>query len=66
MKITVNGEPRTVPDTMTVGGLIESLNLAGRRLAVEVNLDIIPRSQHQQHRLKQDDVVEVVHAIGGG
>lgn len=66
MKITVNGEPRTVPEAMTVGELIDSLNLSGRRLAVEVNLDIIPRSQHQQYRLKQDDVVEVVHAIGGG
>jgi sulfur carrier protein len=66
MKITVNGEPRTVPETFTVGELIEQLNLSGRRLAVEVNMDIVPRSQHQQHRLKQDDMVEVVHAIGGG
>lgn len=66
MNITVNGEPKTVADTLTISGLIDQLNLSGRRLAVEVNMDIIPRSQHPQHKLKQNDVVEVVHAIGGG
>ena len=66
MQIIVNGEPKTVSEATTVGELIETLNLSGRRLAVEVNMDIIPRSQHHQHRLRQDDVVEVVHAIGGG
>lgn len=66
MQITLNGEPRTVADAITVAELIEELNLSGRRLAIEVNLDIIPRSQHQQVQLKNDDTVEVVHAIGGG
>lgn len=66
MKITVNGEPMTVADATTVAGLLEQLNLAGRRLAIEVNMDIIPRSQHDQLHLKDNDVVEVVHAIGGG
>lgn len=66
MKIMVNGEPRDVADSITIGELIEEMNLSGRRLAIEVNLDIVPRSQHQQHRLRENDVVEVVHAIGGG
>lgn len=66
MIITVNGEPKTVAEGITVQDLIEQLNLTGRRLAIEVNLDIVPRSQHGQHRLRDNDVVEVVHAIGGG
>lgn len=66
MKITINGETQTVADSISVGELIDELNLSGRRLAVEVNRDIIPRSQHRQHRLRENDVVEVVHAIGGG
>lgn len=66
MNIIVNGESQTVADTLTISELIEQLNLSGRRLAVEVNMDIIPRSRHQQHRLQQNDVVEVVQAIGGG
>lgn len=66
MIITINGEPKTVAEGITVQDLIEQLNLTGRRLAIEVNLDIVPRSQHAQRRLRDNDVVEVVHAIGGG
>ena len=50
----------------TVSVLIESLALTGKRLAVEVNEDIVPRSQHPEFTLNPGDRVEVVHAIGGG
>ncbi|MAL97356.1 sulfur carrier protein ThiS [Hydrocarboniclastica marina] len=66
MNITVNGEVTHVPDNCSVDELIEQLCLSGRRLAVEVNQDIVPRSRHQSQRLAEGDVVEVVHAIGGG
>lgn len=66
MRILLNGEPFELPDGATVGGLIERLDLAGRRVAVELNLDIVPRSQHSTTALSEGDQVEVVHAIGGG
>lgn len=66
MEIFVNGEAREVDAPYTVADLIASLELQGRRLAVEVNLDIVPRSQHEAHQLQAGDKVEIVHAIGGG
>ena len=66
MEIIVNGEPRQVAAPYSVADLINDLALAGRRLAVEVNLDIVPRSRHGEHQLQAGDRVEIVHAIGGG
>jgi len=66
MQIQLNGEPFEVPTGETVAGLIERLDLTGRRVAVELNLDIVPRSQHASTALRDGDRVEVVHAIGGG
>jgi len=66
MEINVNGEPRQVAETCSVAQLIEEMGLTGRRLAVEVNLDIVPRSSHASHQLQAGDKVEIVHAIGGG
>lgn len=64
--ITLNGEatPLTVPTT--VAQLIEQQNLAARRIAVEINEDIIPRSLHASTKLADGDVVEIIQAIGGG
>ncbi|KIF65111.1 sulfur carrier protein ThiS [Pseudomonas koreensis] len=66
MRIQLNGESFELPDGETVAGLITRLDLTGRRVAVELNLDIVPRSQHADTRLNDGDNVEVVHAIGGG
>jgi sulfur carrier protein len=66
MEIFVNGEPRQVAESCSVAQLVEEMGLAGRRLAVEVNLDIVPRSTHASHQLQPGDKVEIVHAIGGG
>ncbi|HHQ41507.1 MAG TPA: sulfur carrier protein ThiS [Chromatiales bacterium] len=66
MEIVVNGERREVPEGLTVAALVERMGLAGRRLAVEVNREIVPRSRHAEHRLRPGDRVEIVHAIGGG
>jgi len=66
MEITVNGERREVPDGTSVQALLKGLSLTGRRIAVEVNEDIIPRSRHAEHRLGDGDRVEIIHAIGGG
>ncbi|WP_300724669.1 sulfur carrier protein ThiS [Pseudomonas sp.] len=66
MRIQLNGEPFELPDGETVAALLARLDLTGRRVAVECNQDIVPRSQHAETVLVEGDQVEVVHAIGGG
>ncbi|MCK9238075.1 MAG: sulfur carrier protein ThiS [Thiopseudomonas sp.] len=66
MQILLNGETYPLAKPLTLAELLEQLELTGKRLAVEVNLAIVPRSQHEQHVLKAGDKVEIVHAIGGG
>lgn len=66
MEIYLNGELKSVADNLTISNLIEDLSLENKRFAVEVNLDIIPRSQFEQFKLKNQDKVEIVQAIGGG
>jgi sulfur carrier protein len=66
MRIQLNGEPFELPDGETVLGLLARLDLTGRRVAVELNQDIVPRSLHASTLIEPDDRLEVVHAIGGG
>ena len=66
MRITVNGEEREVPENTDTAALLELLGLHGQRVAVEVNLEIVPRSAYDAHLLQQGDRVEIVRAIGGG
>ena len=66
MKITLNGSSREVPDNLSASELILSLGLANRRLALEINREIVPRSTFESHIIQPDDRVEIVHAIGGG
>ena len=67
MDITLNGETRhfeTVPPT--IAALILAEGLGQRRVAVEVNGEIVPRGRHDTHQLQAGDRVEIVHALGGG
>ncbi|MBB6340389.1 sulfur carrier protein [Pseudomonas fluvialis] len=66
MQIQLNGEPRELASDTSILQLLEQLDLVGRRVAVELNLDIVPRSAHATTILQPGDRVEVVHAIGGG
>jgi sulfur carrier protein len=66
MKIILNGEAREIRGVPTVAGLIDDISLVGRRIAVEVNEEIVPRSQYPGFQLRDGDRVEIVHAIGGG
>jgi|TARA_R100001460_G_scaffold51185_9_gene89880 sulfur carrier protein len=66
MQVQVNGDAMELPEEVTVAVLIERMALVGKRFAVEVNEDIVPRSQHATFSLNDGDRVEVVHAIGGG
>jgi thiazole synthase len=64
--ITLNGESRSFPDTLTVSQLLEALGQARRPVAVEVNHEVVPAAQHGQRRLGDGDAVEVVTLVGGG
>ncbi len=66
MQVTINGEPREVPDGLSISALVDLVGLGGRRLAVEVNEELVPRSRFGEHRLSLDDRIEIVQAIGGG
>ena len=66
MDIILNGEPQALPGPSTVLDLLESSGLGGRKVAVEVNGAIVPRSLHAEHALKDGDRIEIVHALGGG
>jgi len=66
MKIVVNGQERALAAPVTVAALLDELGMVGKRVAVEVNQEIVPRSRHAEFRLNDSDRVEVVFAIGGG
>ena len=62
----VNDEPRELPPGATVADLVAALGLGPRRIAVEVNLDVVPRARYGDTVLADGDRVEVVHFVGGG
>lgn len=67
MDITLNGEARHFDRSLlTIAALLESEGLGQRRVAVEVNGEIVPRGRHATHALQAGDRVEIVHALGGG
>ena len=65
MQVIINGEQTSVQDAITVAGLIKHLALEGR-IAIEINREIIPKSKFDSHRIDDGDIIEIVHAIGGG
>lgn len=66
LHIHLNGEAREVGTETTIDRLLDSAGFGGRRVAVEINREIVPRSAHARHVLNEGDRVEIVHALGGG
>jgi len=66
MNLTINGEPRTFDGVADVAALVAVLGLDGRKVAVERNLEIVPRSAYGRTALAEGDRIEIVHFIGGG
>jgi sulfur carrier protein len=64
--ITINGERRQFEAPISCAELIEKLELAGKRIALERNGEIVPRSRHAQEPLADGDKLEIVVAVGGG
>ncbi len=67
MQLTINGKPRSFdPASFSVAHLVSTLALEGKRLAIECNGEIVPRSQFTERQLKDGDKLEIVGAVGGG
>jgi sulfur carrier protein len=66
VKIILNGQEKPLAAPITVAALLQEMGFSERRVAVEVNREIVPRSRHGEVQLKDNDRVEVVFAIGGG
>ena len=66
MQIILNGADIAVPEATTIAQLVEQQGLANKRIAIEINETIVPRSTHASTVLHNGDRVEIVHAIGGG
>jgi thiazole synthase len=64
--ITLNGDSRTIPDGLSVDGLLQHLGIAQRKVAVERNLEIVPKSAFQATQVAEGDRLEIVAFIGGG
>ncbi|HET6884561.1 MAG TPA: sulfur carrier protein ThiS [Pirellulales bacterium] len=66
MQIVVNGATREVANGLTIARLLEELNVETKHVAVEVNLQLVPRGRHAEHALSPGDRLEVVTLVGGG
>ncbi len=66
VKIVLNGEPHELPGPVTVAGLLETLKVDSRRVAVEHNLKVLKRATFAEVQVREGDQVEVVNFVGGG
>ncbi len=66
INLLINGEPRQFPAALSVARLVEALELQGKRVAIERNGEIVPRSQYPETTLADGDRLEIVVAVGGG
>ena len=66
MKLTVNGKPHTHDDVSTIASLLELLEVRGRRVAVMVNDDVVPKARFAEFELHEGDRVEIINMVGGG
>jgi len=66
MTLHINGEPREFPDGLSLAALVAQLGMKADRVAVELNLEIVPRTSWDAAVLKDGDKLEIVHFVGGG
>lgn len=66
LSIKINGETKTYTNIETLHDLLSELNYLGKRLAVELNGEIVPKSEYQNTKLNNGDSLEIVVAVGGG
>jgi sulfur carrier protein len=66
MTVTINGERREIPEGINIVALLEHLGMSTGRVAIERNLDILPRARWQETQVQANDSFEIVHFVGGG
>jgi len=66
MRISINKELISLPDNVTVSKMLEKLEIEKKFIAVEINLNIIPKSEYDSHIVRENDSVEIIQAVGGG
>jgi sulfur carrier protein len=66
MKILINGANRELPEGITISQMIEHLSLPPRRMAIEVNKQVIRKQDWESTKLDERDAIEIVHFVGGG
>ena len=66
MQVILNGEPVEFKNQSSVAELLEQLQIGRERVAVEVNLEIVPKADYDKHALSAGDKIEIVHFVGGG
>lgn len=66
MNVTINGEQREIPDGLTVAALVRHLEVPVERVAIERNLDVLPRARWQDTNVESNDRFEIVQFVGGG
>ena len=66
MIVKINGGPREIPDGLNVTALLDYLKMRGDRVAIERNLDILPRTLWNETQVQSNDSFEIVHFVGGG
>jgi sulfur carrier protein len=66
MKIRINGDEREIPDGLTVAALLSHIGMPSDRVAIERNLDILPRATWKTTEVQASDSYEIVHFVGGG
>ncbi len=66
MNVTINGELREIPDGLNISGMLEHLGMPRERVAIERNLNILPRANWSETRIEPNDNFEIVQFVGGG
>ncbi len=66
MHVTINSESKEIPENSSVAELVILLELQNKRLAIEINKELVPRSTFAEHKIRENDKIEIVQAIGGG
>jgi thiamine biosynthesis protein ThiS len=66
MNVVINGEQREIPDGLNIGGMLEHLGMPRDRVAIERNLNILPRADWNETLIEANDRFEIVHFVGGG
>jgi sulfur carrier protein len=66
VNVTINGERREIPEELTVAGLLDHIGMPSERVAIERNLDILPRAHWSETKIQPNDTFEIVHFVGGG